>query len=163
MLVKLLSTSAILLATQTYWPASAGWTLCNVKTTSLSFGLFADCTGTESFFISRLGGGNPDALHRIEIILPIGTWSPGPLSTIILTTGGTAKKENIVNSLTLANNHTWWLQTYQGRACHTEDDGPTVVQKPVVHENVFHHLCPKNWSCSMTHLRRYFSSIWWII
>ena len=47
----------------------------------------------------------------------------------------------------------------QGRACHTEADGPTFVGKPVVHENIFHHLCPKNWSFLMTHLRRYFSSI----
>ena len=34
----------------------------------------------------------------------------------------------------------------QGRASHTEDDGPTLVQKPVVHKEIFHHLCPKNWS-----------------
>ena len=34
----------------------------------------------------------------------------------------------------------------QGRAYPTEDDGPTFVQKPVVHEKKFHHLCPKNWS-----------------
>ena len=51
-----------------------------------------------------------------------------------------------------------WL-IFQGRACHTEEDGPTFVRKPVVHENIFHHLCPKNWSFLMTHLRRYFSSI----
>ena len=44
----------------------------------------------------------------------------------------------------------------QGRACPTEDDGPT--RKPLVHEKIFHHLCPKNWSFVMTHLRCNFSS-----
>ena len=45
---------------------------------------------------------------------------------------------------------------HQGRACHTEDDGPTFVRKLVVHEKLFHHLCPKNWSFLRTHLRCYF-------
>ena len=34
----------------------------------------------------------------------------------------------------------------QERACHTENDGPTFVRKQVVHEIIFHHLCPENWS-----------------
>ena len=28
----------------------------------------------------------------------------------------------------------------------TEDDGPTFVRKPVIHETLFQHLFPKNWS-----------------
>ena len=47
----------------------------------------------------------------------------------------------------------------QGRACHTEDDGPSFVQKPVVHEKFFHHLCPKNWSFLITNLHCFLSSI----
>ena len=52
---------------------------------------------------------------------------------------------------------------HQGRACHTEDDGPTFVRKPIVHEKNFYHLCPKEWSFLMTNLLCYFSSIWWTI
>ena len=34
--------------------------------------------------------------------------------------------------------------SFDDRRADTEDDGPTFVQKPVVHEKIFHYLCPKN-------------------
>ena len=44
-------------------------------------------------------------------------------------------------------------EVLQGRAWHTDNDGPTFVRKLVVHEKIFHHLCPQNWSSFMTNLR----------
>ena len=42
---------------------------------------------------------------------------------------------------------------------HTENDGPTFVQKQLVHEIIFHHLGSENWSFFMTNLHCYSSSI----
>ena len=39
-------------------------------------------------------------------------------------------------------------------------DGPTFVRNPVVHEKILCHLCPKNWSFSITDFWFYFSSVW---
>ena len=35
------------------------------------------------------------------------------------------------------------INRYQGRAGHTEDHRPTFVRKPVVHEKIINHPCPK--------------------
>ena len=52
------------------------------------------------------------------------------------------------------------IRAHQGRACHTGNDGPTVVREPIARRQILHYLCPKKWSFLWEHFRCYFSSIW---